>query len=71
MESGEYCKDENGANGRTPRKTTKKSRHCLHNCPPDDTLARDSRPPLCSRGNIVAAHLADPDSIPGRASFPG
>ena len=29
------------------------------------------RPPLWSRGNIVASHLAGPDSIPSRVSFCG
>ena len=28
-------------------------------------------PPLWSRGNIVASHLAGPGLIPGRVSFPG
>ena len=30
-----------------------------------------NRPPLWSRGNIVASHPAGPDSISGRVSFPG
>ena len=30
-----------------------------------------SKPPLWSRRNIVASHLAGPGSIPGRVSFPG
>ena len=29
------------------------------------------RPPLWSRDNIAAFHLAGPGSIPGRVSFPG
>ena len=29
------------------------------------------RPPLWSKGNIVASHLAGPGSIPSRVSFPG
>ena len=40
-------------------------------CTLNTSSSPSKRPPLWSRGNIVASHLAYPGSIPGHVSFPG